>query len=163
MYDGRAIANIILDHTNANGIEISNLSLQKILFFCHSWFLVMTGAPLVRQYFEAWELGPVLPDVYRQLKGAGHKTITSHAKRLDIVSGAAVTATCEIGAEELATLTKIIDFYSRMTPTQLVGLSHVTDGPWWRTWNHEGKAKPGMRIDNDLILDYYSNLRGPIQ
>ena len=47
------------------GWNITNLSLQKILYFCHLAFLGENeGKPLFDKNFEAWELGPVLRSVY---------------------------------------------------------------------------------------------------
>jgi len=39
MYDGRDIANRILDICDNLDVSISNLALQKIIFFCHVWTL----------------------------------------------------------------------------------------------------------------------------
>ena len=56
MRDGREVANYVLDYAEKNGIIVTNLGLQKITYFCHTWFLVTTNKPLIKQNFEAWVL-----------------------------------------------------------------------------------------------------------
>lgn len=43
MRDGREVANYVLDYSEKNGIIVTNLGLQKITYFCHTWFLVATN------------------------------------------------------------------------------------------------------------------------
>ena len=59
-YDGRAVANFVLDFCDQHQRGITNLSLQKIVYFCHVWSLIEFDRPLVKQRFEAWQYGPVL-------------------------------------------------------------------------------------------------------
>ncbi len=70
-YDPRAVANLMLDEAKRCGINISNLALQKLLYFAHGIYLTKTKRPLVSGYFEAWQYGPVHPAVYRAFKGSG--------------------------------------------------------------------------------------------
>lgn len=53
--DGRAIANFVLDYCEKHARPVTNLSLQKIIYFCHVWSLVKLQKPLVKQQFEAWQ------------------------------------------------------------------------------------------------------------
>src|SRR5215216_2283072 len=86
-YDGREIANFILDYCDSRDRPVTNLSLQKIVYFCHVWSLINLGRPLVRHKFEAWEFGPVLPYLYREFKTFDRSPITSRATRIDQISG----------------------------------------------------------------------------
>lgn len=158
MYDGRIIANFILDECDSLGVPVTNLSLQKILFFCHAWFLVKFSSPLIKHEFEAWEYGPVLPYIYSELKNYSYKPITCRLKRLDRVSGKYQTASAEIPTEQRELLKNVVGFYSRLPAGQLVDLTHSPEGPWEKAWSHEGLINPGMRIDNANILSYYSRL-----
>jgi len=60
-YDARAIANLMLDEASEMDRGVTNLALQKLLYFAHSLFLIEYKRPLVSGYFEAWKLGPVHP------------------------------------------------------------------------------------------------------
>lgn len=43
---------------------ISNLKLQKILYFIQGKFLAKLGKPAFSENIEAWRHGPVIPDIY---------------------------------------------------------------------------------------------------
>lgn len=159
--DGRAIANYVLDRSDAKGRGITNLALQKILYFCHAWMLVEYKEPLVRHEFEAWEFGPVLPYVYRDFKVHGDGKITTRALSLDVETGQREVARVEIPAGKKEFLDSIIDFYGRLSAFDLVKISHVVGGPWDQVWRHAGTANPGMRINNNLIGDFYEQKQLP--
>jgi uncharacterized phage-associated protein len=61
------------------------MKLQKLLFFTHADFLIRTGRPLIKQEFEAWDYGPVIPSLYREFKKFKDQPITSKAKCFDPV------------------------------------------------------------------------------
>lgn len=156
--DGRAVANFILDECEITGIPVSQLALQKLVFFCHAWHLVEYDKPLVRQNFEAWEYGPVLPYLYSEFKASGDRPIQQRAKKLNRFNGKKETAYLDLPDDEKRFLKKVVQFYSRLTASQLVELSHCEDGPWARVWEHSGKINPGMKIDNANIYQYYSRV-----
>ena len=86
-YDGRMVANFILDFCEQRGRIVTNLALQKIVYFCHVWSLILLGRALVRHKFEAWEFGPVLPYLYREFKELDRAAINRRATRLDPIDG----------------------------------------------------------------------------
>ena len=157
--DGRALANYILDFCDAQKRPITNLSLQKIVFFCHVWTLIDFDKPIIKQEFEAWEFGPVLQYVYREFKNAGDSPILNRAKKLDPVTGQHVIVENTLPNEIRVHLNNILNFYTRLSAGQLVNLSHVKSGPWEQVWNHAGKTNPGMRISNDAIKMFYSTAK----
>ncbi|MEE8058281.1 MAG: type II toxin-antitoxin system antitoxin SocA domain-containing protein [Pseudomonadales bacterium] len=161
MHDGRGIANLVLDYCDENEIQLTNLSLQKILYFCHVWFLVSTGKPLIKHAFEAWEYGPVLPYLYRAFGNFSDAPLTTRVKQLDHKTGESFTAKSDIDEDGKKLLHKIVSFYTQLSANKLVELSHVTDGPWFKTWNHQSKINPGMQIENEVLLDFYSSMHRP--
>ena len=161
MRDGREVANYVLDHSEKNGITVTNLGLQKITYFCHTWFLVSTNKPLIKQNFEAWEFGPVLPYLFRIFKEFGDQSITSRAKKLDPKTGSKVIARIDMDEREESLLEGIVAFYSRLSINQLVEQSHVSGGPWHEVWHHESIVNPGMQINNQAILKFYTSKDRP--
>lgn len=159
--DGRAVANFVLDVCEAEGKDVTNLALQKIVFFCHAWSLARLGRPLVKHDFEAWQFGPVLQYLYRHFKEFDRAPITSRAVRLNAGTGEQEIVPYAFDAETEDLLRKAIGFYSRLSAGTLVQLSHVEGGPWHEVWNHKGNVNPGMRIENDEISQYYSSARVP--
>ena len=64
-YQANTIANYVLYFCDINDIPISNLKLQKILWFLQLDYLVIRGTPLFVEDFEAWDIGPVVPEVWK--------------------------------------------------------------------------------------------------
>jgi len=159
--DGRAVANFVLDVCEAEGRKVTNLALQKIVYFCHAWSLAQLGRPLVKHQFEAWQFGPVLQYLYRDFKAFDREPITSRAQKLNPVTGRSEVVSYEFDGETEDLLKRVISFYGRLSPGTLVELSHDKGGPWDTVWNHEGKVNPGMRIEDTLIGDYYAGVRVP--
>ncbi|SEO04247.1 Uncharacterized phage-associated protein [Paracoccus alcaliphilus] len=160
-YDGRSIANFVLDFCERNGRTVTNLSLQKIVYFCHVWSLIELGKPLIRHKFEAWEYGPVLPYLYREFKGFDRSPIMGRAKQIDPMTGQHRIVECSFDHETDVMLSKIVAFYSRLRASDLVELSHAEGGPWHAVWNHGGKVNPGMKLDDVAIRDFYSRAVRP--
>lgn len=161
MNDGRAIANLVLDLADEAGTPISNLALQKILFFCHGWTMAKLGEPLIKQEFEAWQYGPVLAHVYREFKGFDRAPITGRARRLDPSIGIYVEARADVSVEVFELVRKVVAFYGALRPGTLVELSHAQDGPWAAVWNHEGEINPGMRIESEEVKAYFHRVTAP--
>lgn len=155
-YDGRAIANCILDLADAEGIQLSNLALQKVVYFCHAWHLVETGNPLVKTEFEAWTHGPVLQYLYRQFKSFEDRPIRGRATAMDPHSGKQKLVAYQIDSDTMSRVKRVVGFYGKMEPWDLVDMSHEKGGPWYEVWNHSGKVNPGMKIPHTAILEFFS-------
>lgn len=46
------------------GEKLTNLKLQKLLYYQQGFHLAVFGIPLFNEDVEAWMYGPVVPDVY---------------------------------------------------------------------------------------------------
>ena len=62
------VANKFIDLATAAGDECSNMKLQKLVYFADGLHLAFGQGPLVREPFEAWKYGPVVPDLYHKFK-----------------------------------------------------------------------------------------------
>lgn len=66
------------DNDEANGqyFSLSNLKLQKLLYYCQGGHYLWDNEPLVVDYlFEPWEYGPVIRDIYWEFKKFGQNDI----------------------------------------------------------------------------------------
>jgi uncharacterized phage-associated protein len=160
-HDGRAIANFVLDFCDEKHRQVTNLALQKIVYFCHVWSLIDLGQPLIRHKFEAWELGPVLPYLYREFKRFDRLPIVGRATELEAASGESHVVPYLFDQLTRQLLQEIVDFYSRLRVGDLVELSHVKGGPWHRAWYHQGQINPGMKIDDAKIAEFYARASRP--
>jgi uncharacterized phage-associated protein len=157
-YDGRAIANYMLEVAASEGIRLTNLQLQKIVFFAHGTYLSLFNAPLVLNRFEAWEHGPVIPELYHALKQYGDRPITSAVNRYDLESQSYVLVTAEITVSDRQHIAETLKFYGRMNPWELVRLSHVSNGPWSQTIERsKNRANFSLVIDPQVIKRFFDN------
>lgn len=157
-YDGKEIANFILDYCESRGRPVSNLSLQKILYFLHVWTLIKYKSPLIRHDFEAWQYGPVLPYVYREFKKYKARPIKSRATKICPKLKARVTAQAKFSNVSFRHfLEEITEFYSSFSAHKLVEYSHAVNSPWATTFYQGASTFPGMKINNSSIIEYYSS------
>ncbi len=77
MYSAIEVAKYIIDYSNAHNYCVSNLKLQKLLYFVQAYFLISSPdkEPCFWDEIEAWDFGPVVPSVYSELKGFGGASI----------------------------------------------------------------------------------------
>ena len=76
-YHALKIAEYIIERCNEKHKSVSNLKLQKILYFVQAQFIVEFGTPCFDNIMQAWDYGPVVPDVYRKYRGYGNTNIPS--------------------------------------------------------------------------------------
>lgn len=154
--DPRSVANLILKEAESRHIGLSNLALQKILYFVHGRFLVERNEPLIAGTFEAWQYGPVNLAVYDAFKHFGARPINGLASRRDIRTGNTETVPFpeSDGLRQL-----IIDAalpYLKLSAGRLVDLSHANGSPWDKITKVEnGKRSYGLRITNENIKDNF--------
>lgn len=65
-YPAKEVAKYIIRTINQNGGCISNLKLQKMLYFVQAQFLVFRGDCCFSDPITAWDCGPVVVPVYRE-------------------------------------------------------------------------------------------------
>ena len=157
-YDPRSIANLLLDEADRLEIAVTNLSLQKLLYFAHGLSLIEDGKPLVSGYFEAWQHGPVHPLVYRAFKDAGRTPIWFRAKGLDVLSGQSRALHVIANPQALRFILKVLIAYGRLSPGSLVDVTHAKDGPWdFIVRKSRHSVVLGMRIPDDVISERFKN------
>jgi uncharacterized phage-associated protein len=160
-FDPRAIANLLLDlaaKEPGEPLAITNLALQKLLYFAHGHFLIRTRKPLVQGYFEAWTYGPVHPAVYRCFKSEGKRPIQMRAAGQNPLTGEARQLSSPEDPEVQKVLLHVIRSYGGLTAGQLVDITHAPKGPWATVVN---KAKTsvalGLRIPDNVTLECFKH------
>lgn len=80
-HTAKEVADCILKFCNDCGDLISNLKLQKLLYYSQAWNLALQGKPLFEEDIEAWVHGPVEPGTYVRFKQSGFKPINLKVAR----------------------------------------------------------------------------------
>ena len=155
-FDPRGVANLILDAADNRLVSLSNLALQKVLYFVHGKFLIEERSPLIAGSFEAWQFGPVNLPVYESFKSFGARAIGSRATKRDIRTGEVSIAQLPADQNVRRKIAEVAAPFLTMNAGRLVELSHATNSPWDRiTRNPEGGRSYGLRISNENILENF--------
>jgi uncharacterized phage-associated protein len=154
-YDVREIANLVLDFGEQAGIEMTNITINKIVFFLHAWYLVKTGNPLISAKIEAWSYGPVFRELYSEFKRFGKDPITIRATRRNPETAEKELCVAQLSEQDAGFLEELMRRYAPLSASKLIELSHVAGGPWDQVYNYAGPSNPGMHISDDLIREYF--------
>ena len=155
-YDPRAVANLLLDVAAEDEIAVSNLALQKLLYFAHGHFLIQTGRPLVQGAFEAWNNGPVHPAVYHAFKSAGREPISDRALGRNVMTGETRVLELPNTPDVLRHLQRVLDAYGHLSAGLLVAISHAPRGPWATVRDRATRETSlGARIPDSLTKELF--------
>ena len=161
-YDARAIANLILEEADQQGIALTHMALHKITFFAHGWYLATHGLPLVRQPFEAWQHGPVIRVLFDALKDAGEKPVTKRVCKMDPVTRTTTVVAPALEPSDANFVRHVFRRYGSVHAFELSRLTHLPGTPWERVWNAPGgRVNLGMRIPDGSIRDHFSEQLRP--
>lgn len=136
-YSAMDIAKYAVNRQYKSNRPISNLQLQKILYFLQIVFTSKTGHLLFADQFEAWPYGPVIRDVYVKFADCGGYPIR---REFNIAIDDRTKPFLDAGIDTLA----------KKSPWDLVRVSHAEGSPWDTVYNLDGKHK-GI-IPNKLIM-----------
>jgi len=71
------ISKIVIARFDQSGDLLTNKKLQKLLYYIEAWSLVYLGA-ILKENFQAWVHGPVIPSVYHEYSQFGYNPISQH-------------------------------------------------------------------------------------
>jgi uncharacterized phage-associated protein len=143
-----AVADYVLGKINMDeGDSITNLKLQKIVYYCQGWHLALYDRPLFSEPIEAWVHGPAIPVLYQRFKGYGYKAIDTSKIDTDPLA--------ELDSEARELIDEVWDKYGPLSGSELRTLSH-SEAPWRQA--REGYADDEsctIQISHDSMRDYY--------
>lgn len=113
----KSLADFLLSSCRERGEILTNLKLQKLLYYSQAWFLALQDKELFAEDFQAWVHGPVLPSQYHRFKDYQWKPI------LEDISPPIVTTKMSTFLE------KIVDVFGSETAVTLELMTH-RERPW---------------------------------
>lgn len=132
-YSVKDVANKIIA-TSANtqaGELISNLKLQKLLYYTQGFHLAYFGTPLFEEEIEAWMYGPVVPCIYEKYKGYGSSGISADNNNVIVFTG----------KNEESLFREVLDTYGQYSATGLMNMTH-NEAPWRSVPTGQGHIIP---------------------
>lgn len=146
MYDVLTVAAAILKIAKSKGVSLTPMQLMKLVYIAHGWSLGLRGIDLFRNRIEAWQYGPVMPDLYHATKQFGRNPIPLHM----VGEGPP-----PVNMEDVDFLTDVFDKYGHLSGPQLSYLTHQSGTPWDTVYHPELR---GVEIPDDLISNHYKDL-----
>lgn len=146
------IADYFIALSNETQNLITNLKLQKLMYYAQAWHLAITEDRLFDEEFQAWVHGPVLAKLYNDYKSFKWNPI----QREDLSEGISAQIREKINDEEtLEILDDVVDEYFGLSAYELERLTHLEE-PWLKARNGIPKDTPSNAIIKDeWIIDYY--------
>lgn len=156
-YSANIIAKEIINYSNRRCFAISNLKLQKVLYFIQAIFLNEYNRACFTDNIEAWTLGPVVPSVYRQYKifGANSipETVFNKNNFASIFTAASFDSNEFISPSDVSIIHDIVDSLSSYSATELVEITH-SQSPWKESY----MPRFNNIISNESILEYFRSI-----
>ena len=123
MYDAVELAKYIITKCVDDSHPISNLQLQKILYYIQKDFLHRDRIAFLDP-IEAWQFGPVVPNVYYTFYGSGSMKIVSRYLHEGI------------NYDDLLIINKIVEAKRDLYPWDMVNDTHKPGGAWYQTFQN---------------------------
>ncbi len=158
-YSAVDVSRHIVNYINGKGKNISNLKLQKLLYFVQGFYWLLKSKNCFEDDMEAWDFGPVVRDVYLEFKEYGSNSIppireiiTSGDGLLSISSEAYTDNV--ISEEDKLVIDKIVDIFIDISASSLVKITH-DQAPWQKYYRTgEKKVIPKQEIRNFFQMRY---------
>lgn len=123
MYHAYQIANYFLSLTDEDaGDVMTNLKLQKLLYYAQGFHLAIYHHPLFSEPIEAWKHGPVVPDIYHRYSEHGAAPIPL-PKNFNLF---------DIDEQTRELLDEVFDVYGQFSGWKLRNMTHE-EPPWSNT------------------------------
>ena len=142
-YSALDVARYIINYNNRQGYSISNLRLQKLLYFVQAFFLIHPNKDCVcfSDKIEAWDFGPVVPNVYKEFKHFGsadippvnHFVIRDKDNFFD--SKVLKYSDATITDQDKILIESVIERFASYTTSEMVELTHCQT-PWKQAFEH---------------------------
>jgi len=143
-YDSLQVANAFLELADSDSAKLTNMQLQKLVYFAQGFSLALEERPLTYHNIHAWQWGPVLPKVYKEFEEFKGSPIDRKA--------VTVSPPVPPDSNEASIIKAVWNGYGAMTGGQLSAITHKPGSPWTLTWG----AKPYSVISSERMMNYFT-------
>jgi uncharacterized phage-associated protein len=142
-YSALTIAKWFIAWAEAEDDELSNLKLQKLLYYAQGHYLAERHRPLFREQIQAWSHGPVVPAVYHEFKHFGSSSIE--------LSESDPFTWDKVDDDTAEFLGKVWNTYGEFSAGRLRNMTHE-ELPWQKHFQPEER---GIVIPQQEMEDYF--------
>ena len=144
------VANYFLNWVNKEGESgevLTNLKLQKLVYYAQGFALAILGRPLFKEPIEAWSLGPAVPALYRKYRNDGVIGATPPPPPQNY------TAREWFDEDEIALLIDVFEKYGQFSAWKLRDMTY-SEPTWQEVWDG-GKGNTEV-ITHRKLKEYFS-------
>ena len=146
MYKVLDICRFIINYCDEKDYNLSNLKLQKILYFIQAYYVSITDnkEPCFCERIEAWDFGPVVPVAYHEYKQFGSTNIPKVTSYIEYdennfwESKVIPYEDAVIEQNDKDIIKKLVDKFANYSTTTLVSITH-RQSPWMDAYE-QGKS-----------------------
>jgi len=124
------------------GDGMTHLKLQKLLYYCQGFALVLLQRPIFTNEIQAWAHGPVVVDVYQEFKRYGD----------GIIVGLGPGDMSVLTDDEKSLIDDVFEVYGGYSASRLRNLTH-NEKPWLDAENKLDKV-----ITHKALRDFFPSL-----
>ena len=136
------VANYFLSLLDDNaGDAITNLKMQKLVYYAQGFALAILGRPIFVENIEAWMHGPVVPELYQHFRQYGNQPLPQPKEDWDLQI---------FTEEEKNLLNNVYETYGQFSAWRLRDMTHE-EKPWRST------PANGI-ISHNLMKEYFQTL-----
>lgn len=142
-----AISDFIIAECRERGENLTNLKLQKLLFYADAWHLALHDTTLFPENFKAWVHGPVLTSQYHRFKDLKWRPIDEEIAKPNL------------GSKLEKHLEEIIDVFGCETAIALELMTH-REAPWLEARGGMPPTEPSTAtISKETMKNFYKAFR----
>lgn len=140
------VADFFLRFCHNHGDLLTNLKLQKLLYYAQGWHLALFEKPLFNDQIQAWVHGPVVYSVYSKFKKFGPSPISYEPTQADLPP------------KTIEFLGEIMNVFGKYHAFELERMTH-NEMPWIRARGNLAIDEPSFAtIKQKDMQDYFTSL-----
>jgi len=134
----------LVQQVRESGESLSNLKLQKLMYYVQAWYLAFEGKKFFEGEFQAWVHGPVSRDIYDRFSAT--KSLYAEITEEDVSNDFSPE---KLTVEERKHIDNVLSVYAKLSGPQLEEMTHREE-PWISA---RGSLKSWERCDNTIRAD----------
>lgn len=151
------VANYILDLADRDGVAVTPMKLQKLVYVAYGWALALYDLQLFTEQIQAWRHGPVIPSLFHEFKVYTNNPITGRSFELNHDGSTWVSSIPRSDRDARRAISGTWRAYHHLSAASLRNRTHAPDTPWSRVYDSEGM--PGTAIPTELIREHFVMMR----
>ena len=143
---------------------LTQMQLQKLVYFAHGWHLALFESGLTVDQLEAWDYGPFYRQLWLATRKYGNDPVIERIRISDLPSNSMIfednlSLTTEefchasLNSDQEQLVQRVFEVYGNLGAFELSDLTHKRGTPWYETYvENELRRQP---IPQNLIKNHF--------